>query len=352
MGGNALKQHETRRYSKSEYLLIEDRIRSDFIHLFGREPLFIPYYHNKNDFGDMDIVFPSNEMPNNWKDILIDFYQLTNEMFVSNGGVFSFAVDHFQIDLIFAKTQKDAEMAVKYFGWGDLGNLIGRLYHKLGVKYGHNGISLVVRLDKNQHVMDEILLSRDMEEILSIIGLSYEEYQKGFDDLEDIFQFVAKSKFFDPDIYLFHNRNHKAVIRDKKRSTYNGFLEWIKREKPPTNFSFEEKTEKGGYSIREPFYSEIIVPRFPWIEERVAKMIQRYQLTQKIREVYNSTVIGEITGLQGKELGKFIQRCGLNPGKWLDENIEIHLRHADQMRPIVEKLFEDYQREENGLTFS
>jgi hypothetical protein len=342
MGGNALKKYETRRYSKSEYLLLENRIRTDFVHLFGREPIFIPYYHNKVDFGDMDILFPSTQIPNNWKEKLINYYRLTDDMHVnvSNSGVFSFAVDRFQVDLIFSGTEKDSEMAKNYFAFNDLGNLIGRIYHKLGVKYGHRGLHLIIRLDESQHVLDEILLSQDMKEILSIIGLSYDEYLEGFDDLEDIFRFVAKSKFFDPDIYLLHNRNHKAVIRDKKRATYNGFLEWIRREKPPVQFSFEEKTERGGYNIREPFYSEIIVPMFPWIEDRVSKMITRYQLTQEVRKYYNGCIIGAVTGLSGKELGFFIQKNDLNPTHWSEDKIRFQVKFIKEIINRAEVLEE------------
>lgn len=273
MGGNALKNHETRRYTKDEYLALENRFFSDFNFIFETSILRIPYYSSKDSFGDMDLIIPANELPSNWKQVLIDFYDLDKSMYSSNGGVFSFAIENFQIDLITAEDYPAAVMAASYFSHGDLGNLIGRIFHKLGMKYGHKGLYLVVRPDDNSHVLNEILLTQDMQIILSILGLSYEKYQLGFEDLEDIFRYVASSKYFDPDIYLFYNRNHKAVIRDKKRSTYNGFLEWIRRENPPPHFNFEEKNERGGYNLREPFYSEIVVPNFPGVEHQVRTLI-------------------------------------------------------------------------------
>jgi hypothetical protein len=337
MGGNALKNHETRRYAKDEYLSLERRIFLDFKDLFDTYPLQIPYFSFKDSFGDMDLIITANELPPNWKQILIDFYDLDESMYTSNGGVFSFAVENFQIDLITAENYLAAEMAVSYFAFNDLGNLIGRIFHKLGMKYGHKGLSLVVRPDDNSHVMNEILLTQDMQIILSILGLSYEKYQSGFEDLEDIFRYVASSRFFDPDIYLFHNRNHKAVIRDKKRSTYNGFLEWIRHKNPPTHFNFEEKSEHGGYNIREPFYSEIVVPNFPWVESQVERLIYHYKQVQKAKEKINGLFIREITGLEGKELGEFIQWADLNPSTWVIEDVELFNRIVTRYPDFPEK---------------
>ena len=346
MGGNALKNHETRRYTKDEYLALERRIFADFKDLFDTYPLRIPYYSSKESFGDMGLIIAANELPPDWNQILINFYNLDESMYSSNGGVFSFAVENFQIDLITAKDYPAAVMAVSYFSYGDLGNLIGRIFHKLGMKYGHKGLSLVIRPDDNAHVMNEILLTQDMQIILSILGLSYEKYQAGFEDLDDIFRYVASSKYFDSDIYLFHNRNHKAVIRDKKRSTYNGFLEWIRRENPPVHFNFEEKSERGGYNIREPFYSEIVIPNFPGVEQQVKKLIHQYAQVQKAKEKLNGLLIREITGLEGIDLGQFIRYYDLNPGSWEIGDVEmfnqIVTRYPNFPETYVGLYFEDW----------
>ena len=129
--------------------------------------------------------------------------------------------------------------------------------------------------------------------------------------------------------------------------TYNRFLEWIRTENPPANYHFPEKSEKGGYNIREPFYSEIIVPAFPWIKESVAKMIHSFELRQSLKKIYNGQVIYEMTGLHGKELGGFMKKYGLNSSSWNDEEIQFWISHKEDLMNLVARSFEDYQNEKS-----
>jgi hypothetical protein len=347
MGGNIFKD-ETRRYSREEYLVAERTVLAKIRWLFGVTPYTIPYYHVKESFGDMDLILPVDKITSDWKNQLIELFDLSKNQYSSNGNVFSFVYNQFQIDIITAKDDNAAKMAVAYFSYNDLGNLIGRIFHKLGLKYGHKGLSLVVRPDDNQHVLQEILLTRDMKAIFPIIGLSYDEFQNGFENLEDVFKFVAKSTFFDPEIFLFHNRNHKAVIRDRKRATYNSFLNWIKETNPSANYSFENKDERGGYNIREPFYSEIVVPVFPWVKDIVNDLITRYELVKKAKERIDGLIIREITGLEGKDLGEFIQKFDLSPSQWsnveLQKFLKISAKYPELVRVTVELCFSEWMK--------
>jgi hypothetical protein len=339
MGGNIFKG-DTRRYSKDEYLLAERTVLAKIRWALGVAPYAIPYYHSKDSFGDMDLILPVDKITSDWKHQLIELFDLSKNQYSSNGGVFSFVYNQFQIDIITAKNDAAARMAVAYFSYNDLGNLIGRIFHKLGVKYGHNGLSLVIRPDESQHVLQEILLTQDMKIILPIISLSYDEFQQGFKTLEDVFKFVAKSTFFDPDIFLFHNRNHKAVIRDRKRATYNSFLNWIKETAPKANYSFDDKEERGGYNAREPFYSEIIIPLFPWVKNIVNDLISRYELVGKAKERINGLLIREITGLEGRDLGEFIQRFELSPNQWSNDELQKFLKLSSRYPRLVDQTVE------------
>ena len=44
-----------------------------------------------------------------------------------------------------------------------------------------------------------------------------------------IFDYVTTSNYFHPDIYLLHNRAHKARTRDRKRKNYTDFLVYCER---------------------------------------------------------------------------------------------------------------------------
>ena len=346
MGGNALKNTFTRRYSADEYYKIIPEVELILQDEYKTRVAALPSYRDKADFGDADILLEKNVSTSglNDKEIIQRLFG-PNEIVV-NGNVISFDYKQLQIDVIRVGSE-NFESSLAYYSHSDLGNLIGRIFHKIGVKYGHQGLDLVVRLDENQHVLSEINLTKSIDEILPLIGLSVKKFKSGFDSLEDIFLYVASSSFFDPDIYLFHNRNHAAKIRDKKRMAYNRFLEWIQTENPPAMFQFQEKSEKGGYNIREPFYSEIIVPAFPWIEESVAKMIVSFELRQNLKKVYNGQVIYEMTGLHGKELGTFMKKYRLNASSWSDEEIQYWLKNIAFLLNLVKNSFEDYRNEKS-----
>src|SRR5574343_261836 len=164
----------------------------------------IPAYKTKSSFGDMDILINSTYLD---KSIMIKYLQSQNIPYSNNGDVLSFRyvfdVDKpFQIDLIYTKDEYFMS-SYHYFSWNDLGNLMGVLIKKLGLKYGHKGLSLVIR-DK-EYVMSEIQLSTNVEDALNILGLSIEQFYKGFNTLENIFEFIISSKYFNSSAYLLDN---------------------------------------------------------------------------------------------------------------------------------------------------
>jgi hypothetical protein len=320
MGGHALKQYETHRLDKDQYLLFEKKILSDLRDFLQIKTISsIPAYRDKESFGDLDILLVGEELPEGWVQKIKSFYNLSDNQLKKNGNVLSVGIDNFQVDLI-VTPKLDFETSLTYFSWNDLGNLIGRLFHKLGIKYSNKGLSVVVRDNTGNYIIDEILLTRDSKISLSILGLSFEQFKNGFDTLEDIYKFVSSSKYFDPDIYLLHNRSNTSRVRDRKRSTYSGFLKWIKETNPPTNYSFENKTEHGSYSLREPFFTNLIVPLFPEVKDKVNLSLESYQHQKMLKSVFNGQIVNEITGLSGKELGMFMSKLNVQKNQkeeWL-----------------------------------
>lgn len=153
MGGNALKTVTTRRVDAAEYHKIKDEVVGMLRGMFpGHGIEAIPAYRKKADFGDLDVLveyFPNPDSPE--ADIRHRFRgelrkHFKAEEIVSNGPVYSFAWRDFQVDLILAPTD-EFEMSLNYFAWNDLGNLIGRVAHKMGLKYGHDGLCLPFRVD-------------------------------------------------------------------------------------------------------------------------------------------------------------------------------------------------------------
>lgn len=45
------------------------------------------------------------------------------------------------------KANEHFNTSLEYLNWNDLGNLIGRIAHKFGLKYGHKGLLYIIKND-------------------------------------------------------------------------------------------------------------------------------------------------------------------------------------------------------------
>ena len=139
MGGNALKNCTTTRLNAPEYNTLVARVINDIqeelkASEYTRRVRAITAYATKEDFGDADILIDSFSLPGDWIDRLAARWN--SKEVVPNGDVVSFEVDEFQVDVIKAKPV-EYEFAYSYFAYNDLGNLVGRMAKKFGLKYGH-----------------------------------------------------------------------------------------------------------------------------------------------------------------------------------------------------------------------
>ncbi len=304
MGGNALKNCVTRRYSKQEYEDIEHDVWKKLVGSIQVRCHAIEAYHSKESFGDLDMLIMSDELPSNWVDIVVDVFQ--PKEWVKNGNVLSFEYKEFQIDLI-ATPEKEFTTSEYYFAYNDLGNLMGRLAHSMGLKLGHDGLSYNWRVDSYQFKNE--VISTDWEVICNVLGLSYERYCRGFNTLEDIFQFVVASRFFNKDIYLIQNRNNYARTRDKKRKTYQEFLKWIESYKETDaqkSTAAWDKLFRTASCTKDHWLKYLFwkIPHFQSLYDNVQK---EWDNEKSYKAAFNGSLVSEWTGLKGKELGEFMR---------------------------------------------
>lgn len=318
MGGNIFKG-ETRRYAPDEYREIEEHLQR-VINVLFKAPVFhkIPYYAEKDSFGDLDFVLDlsnifSDEMRRNWKDEIVAALGLNENKVSTNGDVFSFVYEQLQVDCISVSDPNEVQPAVNYYAFNDLSNLLGRITHKLGLKLSHKGLFIIVRDPENPDtsLLKEILVSRRYTDALTLIGVDPIQYLMcGFSTKEEMFQYVASSTFFQKDIFLLHNRTHRSRTRDQKRKIYHEFLEWIEKEQPEDNWTFENVREHGGYGIREPFFSEIIAPFVKDsqngrdLHKEIEAVLDENEINKRFKSLYfNGEIVGENMCISGKELG-------------------------------------------------
>ena len=224
MGGHALKTVVTRRYARAEYYALKERILNQLRpHI---ERIDVPKeFPAKESFGDLDvlIVCPSSI---NCKQLIIDLFH-PNEI-VQNGNVYSFDLEEFQIDFILIP-EDQFENSVVYFSYSDLGGLIGNVCHKIGLKYGMQGLWMNVHTKESDPTTasTQLILSRNSKEIFTFLGYDYERYLKGFSDENQFFQWIIEGKYFRRFYFEDDQLNHAHRHRTAKRPIYIKFIAYL-----------------------------------------------------------------------------------------------------------------------------
>ena len=311
MGGQALKNTFTRRYNKDEFFLLYYEVFTKLKELcYDKEHpenhiKLVESYSTKETFGDMDILlnkdyFDVVTLKKRKMDVVLnslhDLFRYSESY--NNSPVFSFDYKELQIDLVFVKNEH-FKTALIYYNMSDLGNLMGRIAVKLGVRYGHFGLKYKLISETSDKILGEFILSKNPKEYFEFLGFDYERYLKGFETLEDVFEFVISSKYFDKEIFAYENLDHQNRTRNRKRESYRKFLEYIEPKTFGENIlpSKEERLK-------------LILESFPQVhlEEKIEELKKKEKLKKVIKSKFNGNIIMKlIPELSGKELGKFIQ---------------------------------------------
>lgn len=292
MGGNALKDTITRRYQPDEFNAITTTVINSITKALPNTKIqAVKPYTNKPSFGDLDIVV---ELLPTTKPTLAD--HLRNEHIteiIKNSNVWSVGWGDFQVDFIF-QPPADFDFSINYYAYNDLGNFIGRIARRLGFKFAHNG--LWYELYYNTNRIDTILLTNDFDEALTFLGYDPLLHNKGFDTLDDIFDYTVSSRFFDPTIFDLNNRNHIARSRDSKRPNYIKFLNYIKSHqfKQPNPINKDAQLNRAKH-------------KFPSFELTLSQSIAHHKTKTIVKSKFNGHIVSTITNLHGKELGNLMQ---------------------------------------------
>ena len=243
MGGNALKNVKTRRYQREEYLQLKQRILNT-IQEHVKQVDVPKEFPNKESFGDLDVMIVSPENVS-CKQLIIDLFQPIE--IVENGDVFSFDVDEFQIDFILVP-ETYFRNATVYFSYSDLGGLIGNICHKIGLKYGIQGLWLNIHTKEFDPTTTstKLILSEDPEEIFRFLGHDYQRYLRGFNNENELFQWIIEGKYFRRFYFHEDHLNHAHRHRTSKRPIYMKFIEFLNQNLSSNeeNDSLNEVEEK------------------------------------------------------------------------------------------------------------
>ncbi|MFW6226266.1 MAG: hypothetical protein ACOC3V_04855, partial [bacterium] len=257
-------------------------------------------YHGKETHGDMDILIKiTHDFYNKGIDIRDYIKNRFNPNEIhNNGGVYSFDYDHFQIDIIPIK-ESNWECSKGFFNYDPTGNLMGKSAHKFGLKYGFEGLVYPFR-NFNGRLSRNIKISTDNRKIFEFLGYDYDKFINGFDTLKEIFDYVIEGKYFDHSIFLMENLNSIDKKRNKKRKTYQQFLEYIEENNIYSNYNFKKNKSE---------YIEYINDYFPEsnLIENIEKIKDKDTENKELHSKFNGKLIMSIyPELKGKELGDMI----------------------------------------------
>lgn len=269
---------------------------------------------NKYTHGDMDIIYL---LPENVKDLFINLSHLYPSS--SNGMVFSFLYKNFQIDLIQVRPEYYT-YACNYFDWNDAGNIIGRMLNQLGFKHGFQGLSYVQKSKScSTQVLKEHKLSYFYGDALKILKLPLYQFKKGFDTYTDLFDYCKSSPLFNAAIFQFENLNNKNRVRDRKRKTYNIFLEYIASSDCKKDIPLLSEKEK----------LEFVLNHFPSLKKELEIEDEKDRLNNLLKLKFNGNLVSDLTGLKGKGLGIFIASYKkIYTSSWILEASEKELKES------------------------
>lgn len=292
MGGNLFKLG---RIDKEKYDAIVASLIPVLDKHFGNSYRIPVAYRNKKDYGDVDIIVDAGILQNrnDWKEVIKADLGVTETQSIRN--VFSMSYMNFQVD-IFLVGSRRLESTYNFMSYNILGNLIGRIYHKFNLKYGEDGLFYVLR-GFNNHSSKEIVVTRDMKQILTFIGLSYERWTEGFDEVVDIFEYVISSKYFCANSYDPEYFNVRK--RASERPDFLQFLNYLEENNIDKNYPFDKNKE---------IYLDEIDNFFKTnLKDEYAKHNDRQAVLEAISNKFNGRIVMEVTGLKDKALGEFIQ---------------------------------------------
>ena len=321
MGGNLLKTWNLpeKRIPTDEY----NQIKNELINKFRSDgkcnrPVPRPFVQvapsirDKETHGDLDIIigrFADVDIHLLWKDES-DFGKYLEKEFgykpFKNSNVYSFPYQGFQVDVTF-HPMNDFYMAVDYSSWGDLGNIMGRVFHKMGLHFGHTGLSFWIRqglFDANvqwsdsDHIYHKTVLTTNMKEICEIGGFDYERWGKGFDTEKDAFDFVINSKHFNKELFALENLNHTNRTRNRKRGMYMRFIEYV------------ANCDKVGSPFRSKHeYSLIMQCKYSQLQRNINNFRLVYEVDKVVKEKVNGKLVAEWCNLSesdGPMIGKIM----------------------------------------------
>lgn len=225
MGGRALKRTSTRRYNDDEFQATWKEIKS-LLTWIPEMKLDVKSYSNKQSHGDMDILvaYYDKDHLEFLKEEIINTIKPTETFY--NDSVVSMNYRDLQVDFMFTPIGL-FNTRYHFFAYNDLGGFMGKVARSMKLKYGQKGLQFdIYSMDKDRK-LKTVTISTDPKDIIEFLGFDYYRFIRGFESKEDIFEFVANSKYFRTATFDGSELNSSQKSRDMGRPMYQDLLKYI-----------------------------------------------------------------------------------------------------------------------------
>ena len=154
--------------------------------------------------------------------------------------------------------------------------------------------------------------------------------------MEEIFDFIIESNYFDYTTFLMENLNHIDRKRNKKRKSYQEFLFYIENKGITDTYKF---------NVDKSVYIDLIDESFPkaGLKQKIVELTRKDNENQELNKKFNGKLImNRHPELKGKELGDYIRKFHEN----YDDYREFGLSHSSD--EILESFKEFYENKKGS----
>ncbi|KAJ3208435.1 hypothetical protein HDU67_006722 [Dinochytrium kinnereticum] len=334
MGGNAITSSQ--RIPRSEYESFKQAVICDVKELFTLVdvPREMP---NKESFGDLDVVVQAPKSlttatPTISSAVAYLATKWESKQIIQGSAVISMEYKNHQVDLIPAKGGHDGfRMTVDFMSFGDLGTLIGMICKRLGLKFGLHGLECPIAIAQEKKTQETlhsndaekpgeiilgwITLSKSMRPILTYLDLDPIKWTEGFNDDNEVFDFIAASKFYNP--HHFANKNDTIANSSLRkrikigRKMFVSFVEYSGKRIDETEGVDDISSSLGHLKNCKAASRWDAIDHFGKREEAEIMLSlakDRMDRQRRLKEKFSGNRVSELTGAQGETVGEIIKR--------------------------------------------
>lgn len=244
--------------------------------------------------------------------VIIDIDMLSHSFFditpyARNANVHTFILNH-KYKVNFIKLDKEHhDIAKFYYSYNDFGFILSTLLsYRSNYVLKETGLYYKYQEGKKPHL---IFLTNKLDDILSIVQLDIETYNKGFNTLDELFQYVSLCPIFNSSIFQIDNLKRLDKCHYRISKTYSKFIKWLSKN----------EIDAKSYGKLIPAY----VKFKDIVELEINSINENTKFAIEFKSKFNGSIVRSLTGLQDKDLAQFIS---LLKKKYSSEQLMVNLK--------------------------